>query len=85
MIKKFYKLGATIIIFVLLSGCVTLSVVQPDGTKYKYTRFGKQSLEGFAFSRDGSKVDMLLDKQDGSSDVAAALKNATEAALRLAK
>ncbi len=82
---KLEKVLGFLLILVLFSGCVSLTVVQPDGTTYKYRRLGKQSLEGFAYSRDGDKVDMLLDKQDGSSDMAEALKNATEAALRLAR
>ncbi len=58
------------------TGCVSLKVTQPDGTKYKYVRFGRQSIEGFAYSRDGDKVDLLLDKAAGESQMAEMLAEA---------
>ncbi len=63
----------------LFTGCVSRKVEQPDGTKYSYTKLGKQRLEGFAYSRDRDKVDLLLDKSDGSE--AQALTNMTETML----
>ncbi len=83
MIKKFYILSVTIIIFVLLAGCVSIKVEHPDGTKYTYKRWGKQSLENIEVVTPRGTA-FNIGKQAGSSE-SVTVRNLSETALNLSK
>jgi len=69
--------------FLLLTGCVSIKVVKPDGTKMSYFRWGRQGLEDVEYDRVGSDVSFKVGKQQGDTGLSQTMENVSGAMLNM--
>ncbi len=66
----------------LFIGCVSIKVEHPDGTKYTYKRWGKQSLADIEYSRDADGAKFKIGATEGDTDANGMIRSAVEGAVK---